>query len=46
MTSLPDHLYYPFDDLSTWRALLPDAIEEGPAHEPIPKGTSVRATII
>ena len=42
---LPDHLAYPFDDLSTWRDLYPDAIEEIPQDSPKPKGPKVRITI-
>ena len=43
--TLPNHLDYPFDDLSTWRDLYPDAVEEIPKDAPVPKGTPVRVTI-
>ena len=43
--TLPDHLDYPFDDLSTWRDLYPEAEEEIPYDCPKPKGTPVRITI-
>ena len=43
--TLPNHLDYPFDDLSTWRDLYPDAEEEMPADAPKPTGTPVRITI-
>ena len=43
--TLPNHLDYPFDDLSTWRDLYPDAVEEIPKDAPTPKSTPVRVTI-
>ena len=43
--TLPDHSQFPYDDLSTWRDLYPDAEVETPKDAPTPKGVPVRITI-
>ena len=43
--TLPDHHQFPYDDLSTWRDLYPDAQEELPKDAPEPKGSCMRITI-
>ena len=43
--TLPDHSQFPYDDLSTWRDLYPDAEVETPKDAPKPKGEHVRITI-
>ena len=43
--TLPDHHQFPCDDLSTWRDLYPDALEERFADAPTPKGSCMHITI-